>query len=193
MLKMTANTEDGRSILFLGLSDMNVEKLQQDMPIHVDTHQAPLPGPPDIVVVFHGKSEEAMTAKLLEVGILGPRTVVQTPDQGAPFDRLGEFIAVMDEELDRFLRENPEDGIDYIKQGKERWAAAFETYGLSVHDPMAVYTMLAGVELFQMNVFEAEEQAAAGEQEGPDHLDVLKIMHFVIHNGMMLAALRRDL
>lgn len=191
MLKLVMKNGE-KTLLWLGLSEANIDHLRRGEPIMLKVEDIPQATPPDVVALFAGESESEMLAQLLESGVLDSRTAVETPDQGAPFEHLAEFIGVMDGELDRFLRENPDDGIDYIKTAKERWEAAFETYGLSVHNPMALYTMLAGLDMLQTNVFQAEEQAQAGG-EGPDHLDVLKVLHFVIHNGMILAALKRDL
>jgi hypothetical protein len=190
VLKMVKEAA-GKVIVFFGLSDENIKRMAEHKPIRVRLSEFTT-SKPDEVVIFSGPTEAAMTAELLEAGLIGPETAVHTPDQGAPWQLLDGFDARMDEELDRFLTENPEDGKEYLEHARQRWEQSFHAFDISPHDPAAIYVQMAAVQMLMTSVFQAEDLAKSGE-EGPTHEDVLKIMHFVIHNGMMLALLKRGL
>lgn len=186
MLKMVKEAAD-KVIVFLGLSDENLMRMAEDKPIRVRLSEF-MTSKPDEVVIFTGRTEAEMTAQLLEAGLIGPQTVVSTPDQQAPWDLLVGFDKTMDQELDRFLAENPDDGKEYLESARQRWEQKFKEYDISPHDPAAIYTQMVALQMLATSVFQAE-----ANDEGPTHEDVLKIMHFVIHNGMLLALLKRGL
>jgi hypothetical protein len=59
---------DGTAVntVFLGLSDENLRRLREDMPIYVDGRDVKVP---DVdVVIFHGRTEESMVAMLERQG-----------------------------------------------------------------------------------------------------------------------------
>ena len=189
MLKMVKEAA-GKVIVFFGLSDENLKRMAEHHPIRVRLSEF-MVTKPDEVVIFTGRTEDEMTAELLESGLIGPQTAVHTPDQGAPWELLDHFIKTMDGELDRFLAENPADG-KYVETARQRWERTFESFEISPHDPAVIYVQMVAIHMLMTSVFQAGEQAIT-TGEGPTHEDVLKIMHFVIHNGMMLALLKRGL
>jgi hypothetical protein len=190
MLKMVSERGD-KVLLLLGLSEANIAKLREKMPIRVKVGEV-TNTPPTEVVIFAGDTEASMTAELLEAGLVGPQTVVQTPDLEAPFEKVKPFLDTVEEAVDDFLRDN-DDGVEYVKQAVVRWTSVFrERYDLSAHDPKVLYDMLVALDMLATSLLHAEDQAKV-TGEGPTHDDVLKIMHFISHNGMMLAALKRDL
>lgn len=189
MLKMVKEAA-GKVIVFLGLSDDNIKRMAEHKPIRVRLSEF-MTTKPDEVVIFSGRTEAEMTAELLEAGLIGPETAVHTPDQGAPWAKLNGFDIAMDEELDRFLAENP-DGKEYLERGRESWEEAMKGYDISPHDPVSIYVQMVALQMLASSAFQAEESAKAGG-DGPSHEDVLKVMHFIMHNGMLLAILKRGL
>lgn len=68
MIKATGKTGDGRPLVLLGLSGENVTRLMADEPIRLDLAELGLP--PMVVVIVGGRTEDAITEKLTEVGLL---------------------------------------------------------------------------------------------------------------------------
>jgi hypothetical protein len=62
MIKATAQFPDGRKVLILGLSDMNITKLREDNPIHIFGAEMG-GGYPDVVIVW-GTTEDEIRKKL---------------------------------------------------------------------------------------------------------------------------------
>lgn len=62
MIKAIANTKEGRKILIMGLSDLNVEKLTEGKPIHFDLEPLGMEG---AIVILHGKTEDDISADIL--------------------------------------------------------------------------------------------------------------------------------
>jgi hypothetical protein len=69
-----AKPGDGRTVVGLGLSAENLRRLQQDKPIVVELRELGFAGPPHLVLIFAGDTEEAMTERLRELGAIGPDT-----------------------------------------------------------------------------------------------------------------------
>ena len=66
MIKFTGSTEKGGTLIGLGLSRKNCERLLQHKPIIIDLeHDLNLPFPGKIVILG-GETEESMTAELRE-------------------------------------------------------------------------------------------------------------------------------
>lgn len=68
MIKATGKTGDGRPMVLLGLSGENVTRLMADEPIQFDLAELGLP--PMVVVIVGGRTEDAITEKLREAGLL---------------------------------------------------------------------------------------------------------------------------
>ena len=62
------------SVVLLGLSRANVERLMQDQPIRFDGREVGLPG--IAIVIIGGETEQAMTDQLRAEGVIGTSTVV---------------------------------------------------------------------------------------------------------------------
>lgn len=67
-------------LLLIGLERMNIERLQQDMPIHVHEAEASVPGVPikEVVIVFKETLPE-IVAELKAHGMLPPDFVMPEP------------------------------------------------------------------------------------------------------------------
>lgn len=68
MIKATGKTGDGRPMVLLGLSGENVTRLMADEPIRFDLAELGLPSM--VVVIVGGRTEDAITEKLREAGLL---------------------------------------------------------------------------------------------------------------------------
>jgi len=67
MIKFTAKTGDGRDLIMIGLSELNIEKLKQGMPIAIEGKDL---GMPTLMVsIFYGKTEKDMYNELKAAGI----------------------------------------------------------------------------------------------------------------------------
>lgn len=70
MIKAAGKMKDGRPLLLLGLSYDNLSRLMTDQPVKVDTAELKASEPDNlpsmVVVIFAGKTEEAMLAQLRE-------------------------------------------------------------------------------------------------------------------------------
>jgi hypothetical protein len=90
MIKALAHDEAGKPVVFLGITDRNVEKLTQGMPIHVDLRE--LGGEVEVrILIFHGKDEEALEKLMLKDG-----TSVGTIKRDKPLSLRDEFIEAVD-------------------------------------------------------------------------------------------------
>lgn len=71
MLKMVLGTEKGR-LLILGFSRLNLEKLQQGMPVDIDLT---VPGMEDIrhVVIYGGETEATMAEEIKKSGLMSKK------------------------------------------------------------------------------------------------------------------------
>ena len=69
MFKAASVMEDGRTFVFLGLSKINLEKLQEGKPIPIDLSVF---GVPAEVLISYGETEEAIMAELRAAGIQFP-------------------------------------------------------------------------------------------------------------------------
>jgi len=68
MIKALGTAKDGRTLVFLGLSRLNTEKLLQGLPIKVDLQQLGVPNG-NIILIAGGETEADITAKLVEAGV----------------------------------------------------------------------------------------------------------------------------
>jgi hypothetical protein len=75
-IKFTGTGPGGRTVVGLGLSFTNLNRLKADQPIRVDLRELGLPGPPHEVVIFAGETEAVMTDRLYALGAIGPNTRV---------------------------------------------------------------------------------------------------------------------
>jgi hypothetical protein len=71
------NPKNGNQIFMLGLSRENINRLQQDKPIHIKkyTHGEGVPEGWDIVLFF-GETEQEMQKMFVKHGMIGPETKV---------------------------------------------------------------------------------------------------------------------
>lgn len=72
MVKFTAVDGKGKTIVFLGLSQANLDALPHDLPIVVEL--AGLGLPPMDIVIFAGKDEGSMMEDLIRVGAIREET-----------------------------------------------------------------------------------------------------------------------
>lgn len=77
MIKGIGSGPDGKPIVFLGLTEQNLQFLRQDMPVKVELSELGLP--PTTIVIFTGPTEEAMIADLAKAGMAGPVIDKKTP------------------------------------------------------------------------------------------------------------------
>ncbi len=62
------------NMIMLGLSDENIKRLRQDQPIKFNLRDL---GLTDMdVLIFHGKTEEAMTEMMKEAGLIHPTKTI---------------------------------------------------------------------------------------------------------------------
>jgi hypothetical protein len=78
MIKATGRTADGDTLLLLGLSRLNARWLLRGQPIRVNGIDVGLPGLQ--VLIVGGETEDAITAELTKLGLVGPATPAE--DQG---------------------------------------------------------------------------------------------------------------
>lgn len=72
MLKMRTKLSDGRELLILGLSQVNLDRLKADQPIAFHGDTVGLPGLE--IMIFAGETEQSMARDLAE--FVGPNTRV---------------------------------------------------------------------------------------------------------------------
>lgn len=73
MIKFTAGTQNGRTLIGIGISAENVARLKQGKPIHVSLEELNLPWKADVMLMY-GDTEQVMAETLKE--FIGPQTVV---------------------------------------------------------------------------------------------------------------------
>lgn len=73
MVKIRAQLNDGNPLLAFGLSAMNIAKLKDGQPIHIDLAELGLVGK---VFIFYGETEELMRAEMEMAELIGPNTTV---------------------------------------------------------------------------------------------------------------------
>jgi hypothetical protein len=73
MVKFTAGTENGRTLIGLGLSEGNIQRLKEGKPIHVHLEELNLPYKAE-VMIWYGADEQALQKEIQE--FIGPNTVV---------------------------------------------------------------------------------------------------------------------
>ena len=81
MLVARSPTIDGREMVILGITRLNLAKLLAKQPIRVsqETHGAGMPE--DLVVIIcYGDTEEGLAEELKAVGVLSDETRLQGPD-----------------------------------------------------------------------------------------------------------------
>lgn len=89
MFKFTALTADGKTLVGLGLSDHNLEKLQGGMPIVVDLGAEMLPGSDILVVVVWGHTNADIRDEVTRVWGSAQKTTLHfrdDPNPSNPFD-----------------------------------------------------------------------------------------------------------
>lgn len=62
MIKATARGADGRQLVVLGITDKNIEKMREGLPIHVLGEEVGVPG--CTLYIITGKDEAALTKTL---------------------------------------------------------------------------------------------------------------------------------
>lgn len=67
MIKALAQDQDGKFIIFLGLTKMNIEMLQKEKPIHVDGREVQIPNIK--IGILYGETEEAILKSFEDNGI----------------------------------------------------------------------------------------------------------------------------
>lgn len=78
MLKASAPTKDGGTLVILGLSHENVRRMrEQDNPVLVDLDDLNVPGVK--VMIFVGETEESMTREMMS--LIGPDTNVTVDER----------------------------------------------------------------------------------------------------------------
>jgi len=73
MIKFTATRENGRTMVGLGISEGNVERLRQGKPIHLHLEELNLPYKIDLMIMY-GETEQALADSLKE--FIGPQTII---------------------------------------------------------------------------------------------------------------------
>lgn len=98
MIKALAHDNSGKPIVFLGITDGNVEKLTLGLPIHVDLMD--LGGELEVrILIFHGKDEEALEKLMLKDG-----TFVETIKRDKPLSLRDELLTAVDNLLEQVSR-----------------------------------------------------------------------------------------
>lgn len=77
MLKLRITRQDGKPMIILGLSAMNIEKLEDGMPIQFDMAELGLVG---TLAIMAGDTEQSMMEELRRAGLL-PAASATSPVQ----------------------------------------------------------------------------------------------------------------
>jgi hypothetical protein len=86
MLKFSAQTEDDKPAIGIGLTRDECEGLLDGRPIRFSTTN--MPGlPPLEVVVMAGETEQAMTIQLIEAGVLSQENIHEDPSLASTYVR----------------------------------------------------------------------------------------------------------
>lgn len=80
MIKAMGRTGDGQPLVLLGLSGENVTRLMADEPIKVDLAQ--MGGPPILILLVGGRTEDEITRRLVDAGLLPPEALKMTGEWG---------------------------------------------------------------------------------------------------------------
>lgn len=86
MIQALATMGDGRTLIMIGLSQGNIDRLQRQQPIHVDPAVVLGLKATDIIggiLIFYGKSEGDITKVLHESGLITDNTVVRPIPRGS--------------------------------------------------------------------------------------------------------------
>jgi hypothetical protein len=86
MIQAKATMADGRVLILLGLSQGNIDRLQQDKPLFVDTQVLLSVQPGEVlggISIIYGKTEGDIARMLQEGGMLGPETVIHAIPKGS--------------------------------------------------------------------------------------------------------------
>ncbi len=75
MVKFTASQPNGRTLVGIGISAWNVERLKQGKPIHLNFEALNLPWKIDLMIMY-GETEQAIADELKEVGAIAPQTII---------------------------------------------------------------------------------------------------------------------
>lgn len=75
MIKASVRMSSGRQLIVIGLSDLNLQKLQEGKPIHMDLESMGLLGE---MYIFNGRTEAEMARTLAE--FVGADTKVIMPE-----------------------------------------------------------------------------------------------------------------
>lgn len=73
MIKATARAEDGRQVVVLGITDMNIARMREGKPIHVLSEEVGLSG--FTIYIITGRDEAELEKTLRP--FISPRTAVQ--------------------------------------------------------------------------------------------------------------------
>ena len=82
MIKVKTTMKDGRLLIVLGLSDINVQRIKSGEPIYFDMDQLKITDEDRLggVVVMYGRDEASMTRDLQ--ALIGPETTVISVPKG---------------------------------------------------------------------------------------------------------------
>lgn len=73
MIKFTASTDSGRTLIGIGISAGNVQRLKEGKPIHLNFEELNLPWKADLMIMY-GETEALMADELKQ--FIGPRTII---------------------------------------------------------------------------------------------------------------------
>lgn len=75
MLKFLSRGEN-RTLVGLGLTNENLRRMQEGLPVHLKLSEMGLEGPQGEIefFVYHGKNEESLKRELEKGGLIGPET-----------------------------------------------------------------------------------------------------------------------
>lgn len=86
MIQALATMGDGRVVIMLGLSQGNIDRLQDNHPLHVDPAVMLGLKPSDVlggIVIFYGKTEGDIAKALQHSGLITNETEVKTVHKGS--------------------------------------------------------------------------------------------------------------
>lgn len=73
MIKFTAHGQNGRTTIGLGLSELNIQKLKEGMPINIFLFDI-IPNLKEEIVIFYGATEQTMKEELERLGLITEKT-----------------------------------------------------------------------------------------------------------------------
>lgn len=86
MIQARATMGDGRILIVLGLSQGNLDRLQQEKPIYIETDGLLQVKPGEVIgaiTIFYGKTEGDMAKMLQVAGLLDKSTVIHAVPKGS--------------------------------------------------------------------------------------------------------------